>query len=276
MVNLIVTGIPRSGTTLAAAIIDSSPQAFCLSEPERHVRILNAARDSGEFVAGIVADFERIRNRLLGGEAVHDRRAPDGTAVTNYYDRSSVGQARTVTFALVNRGKPSLGPDFLLASKHNALYTAVLPELLRSRAFAAVALVRDPVNVVASWRSLQLPISGGRLPAGEKFWAELSELTRSEEDIFVKQLRIYDLFCRRYITCSSLISVIKYEELVKNPAVLGNAIGLDSAAIDGNLVDTRREQRPSAELRNLGRAISEVVNRHGLQGLSHYYPRHGY
>ena len=51
MPDLILTGLPRSGTTLAAAIIDQAPDALCLSEPDRHVELMNEAADAENFVA---------------------------------------------------------------------------------------------------------------------------------------------------------------------------------------------------------------------------------
>jgi hypothetical protein len=42
-----------------------------------------------------------------------------------------------------------LSPDFVLGVKHNALYTAVLPEIVGSgRRFRVVAIFRDPVAVL--------------------------------------------------------------------------------------------------------------------------------
>jgi len=39
----LIAGIPRSDTTLAAALIDQSPDAVCVSEPQDHVSLSDQA-----------------------------------------------------------------------------------------------------------------------------------------------------------------------------------------------------------------------------------------
>jgi hypothetical protein len=49
----------------------------------------------------------------------------------------------------------------VFGGKHNALYGVVLPEIVHSGRFRVIVTVRDPVAVLMSWRTLDLPVSRG-------------------------------------------------------------------------------------------------------------------
>jgi hypothetical protein len=82
--DLIITGVPRSGTTLAAAIIDQAPDSLCLSEPDSHVEMMKEAASAEDFVAGLCREFDAVRRTILAGGSVLDRRQADGAPVTNH------------------------------------------------------------------------------------------------------------------------------------------------------------------------------------------------
>src|ERR1700739_4633624 len=150
MRDLIVTGIPRSGTSLAAAIIDQIPNAVCLSEPDHQVRLMEAAKTAKEFVADLGVDFDAIRRTLLVGGSVLDRRGEGGRPVTNYFEPRASHGHRGSAYSVLATSRSGISPDFLLGIKHNALYAAVLPEIARTARFRIVAIVRDPVSVILS------------------------------------------------------------------------------------------------------------------------------
>lgn len=53
--NLIVTGIPRSGTTFTAAFVDGLDDAVCLSEPDWQDARPREMNDRGEYSASATA-----------------------------------------------------------------------------------------------------------------------------------------------------------------------------------------------------------------------------
>jgi hypothetical protein len=243
--NLIITGIPRSGTTLAAAIVDQSPDALCLSEPDHHVDLMNGAATAAEFVRQLCLDFDAIRRTILAGGFVLDRRCPDGTPVTNYFTSNMLDGRRKPAFVIRGITRPALSPDFVLGVKHNALYSAVLPEIVQSGCFRVVAIIRDPVAVLKSWRSLDLPISRGRLPAGERFWPELHALGRADLDLTDKQIRICDLLLGRFEHFADRIVVVPYEVFVTDPARLLAAAAIPIST--SSQVDAVRRRMPTSE-----------------------------
>ncbi len=225
MNDLLLTGIPRSGTSLAAALLDRMDDTVCLSEPDEHLRLMEQSKDASDFVARLHRSMQQMNRRLRDGEAVPDRRQPDGSAVTNYFAEPDAQGQRSATY--VNRAiEPrALSADMLLCVKHNALYAGVLPELVQARSLRIVAMVRDPVAVLHSWRSLALPISAGQLPAANRYWPEMRRLTSENIPLLAKQIRIYDLICQRFIDCGPGLSLLRYEDLIGDCAVLATAAG---------------------------------------------------
>jgi hypothetical protein len=267
----LITGIPRSGTSFAAALIDDCPDAICLSEPLHHVALMEHAPTAPDFVRALARDVASLRRQLNQGGAVADRRASDGGPITNYFSTGSCGP-RLDQSRIVERRKPGLGGNFLLAVKHNALFAAVLPEIIESGSFAIVALVRDPVRVIASWRSVDLPVSSGRLPAAEKFWSEMTSICGADMDLLDKHILIYDCFCRRFAALPQL-KVLKFDEFLLNRGLLLNALGLRE-----NPNGTRVRTTWSLRDRPLEDAIKRRVCTFGregkIPGLVSYYPEY--
>jgi hypothetical protein len=231
MSNIILTGIPRSGTTLAAAILDNTSNCFCLSEPDSHRELMDSSSSKDDFVNSLELEFLSIRSKLLAGIEVPDKRMADGSAVTNYFSAPSITNHRSAAYTLKKVGRNNLTEDFALGIKHNALYAAVLPEILSSNKFKVVILVRNPMDVVASWRSLDLPVSQGFLPAADRYWPEMRELTHSAMPLLDKQLFIYELMCSRFLSFTDQACVVRYENMVERPEILLHAAGISGKVI---------------------------------------------
>ncbi len=244
--DLILTGIPRGGTTLAASLIDGIPNTVCLNEPGWHNA--SSAPDAAGFAQFIREDFARLRARLLAGQSVPDRRAPDGSATTNYF-RVEGGRMEN-TFDVMPFSRAGLTPDFTLAIKHNGPYLAVLPQLIALKAFTITAIVRHPVEVIHSWRRLQLPVSEGRMPNAAPYWPELATLIATPMDLLAKQVRLYDLMCRRLWEHRDEVRILTYEALVAQPSLLG--------PVDGSRVSPQKPVPQEARME-----IESALQAHG-------------
>ncbi|WP_374211886.1 hypothetical protein [Alteromonas gilva] len=111
----------------------------------------------------------------------------------------------------------------LLVIKQNALFTALSSHLIAH--YPLIAIIRNPVDVLLSWMTVDLPVNKGRLPAGEKFDKHLASLLQQEDDVLQRQLIIYDWFIDKFK--HSALECIKYEEIVAtNGKALYDAIGI--------------------------------------------------
>jgi hypothetical protein len=217
MKNIIVTGIPRSGTSLLTTLIDSTPNAVGLHEPYWQAEWASQNKNKGAsaFVEYLIQNFSSTRQKLLNGHTVHDRRDAAGNSVTNYYVRNDDGTVNE-TFKLRPINPKSINDDFVLAMKHCGLYLGVLDEIAKSNQFAIIAIIRKKEDVLKSWRSLpNIPPNRGRLPGAEVYCPKIREIVSRNISTEYKQELIYD-YAYEKITKTETIEVVFYEEMVRN------------------------------------------------------------
>ena len=223
--DVILTGIPRGGTTLSAALLDNLKNAVCLSEPRWQSPWFTNFKDVNKVTEFVMNDYKNIRQKIMDNKPIKDIRNKDGTPLTNYYSEGRKGRRFNVrklgafTFEIENE-------NFLLAMKHNEHYTGILPQLFETGVFSIIAIVRHPVPTILSWKSLNIYVSNGRMPYAEPFWKELRDITLSKDNSLLTLVKIYDLFCERYLSFRNEIHLLKYEEIIKNPQVFEELTGL--------------------------------------------------
>lgn len=210
----LLSGIPRSGTSLCCRLAGELTDAVALSEPMR--RQAFAGVDDPDEACRSIEDFARqVRDRILvEGKAPSIQRGGrlDDNMVASEFseDGLRVGQ--------VGRGDidvlKELSDGFMLLIKHNALFAALLPLLTDS--FECLAMVRNPLAVLASWQTVDLPVHEGRIPAGEQFDAELRSTLIAEPEQLQRQVIVLNWFFGRYLFHLERGSVIRYEDLVSS------------------------------------------------------------
>ena len=210
----LLSGVPRSGTSLCCRLAGELPDTVALSEPIRRRAFggmetpLGACVRIGEFA-------EQVRARILA-----ERRAPS-VQVEGHLDDNRRADRRTGEGLRRLRGewgevvidKP-LSPRFTLLVKHNALFAALLPRLADS--FPVLALVRNPLSVLASWQTVNLPVNRGRLPAGEELDPDLHRALEDEPELLRRQVIVLDWFFARYHDHLAPADILRYEDLMES------------------------------------------------------------
>jgi len=208
--NLILTGIPRTGTSLCCTLLGQADDTVALCEP---MPVHELPLSPPEAVETIQAYFDNARIRLLQtGTAFSmqtDGQLPDNTMA----DRPDVGGLRgsSARVGLIRISKP-LSPTFTLIIKHPAAFTALLPAL--TPVFECCALVRNPLSVLLSWHSLNIPISMGRAPAGERLDPVLTARLNAQPDVISRQLCLLDWFFERFERCLPRERIVHYEHMM--------------------------------------------------------------
>lgn len=265
--DVLVTGVPRGGTTLVGALVDSLPDTICLSEPPwQWHRSTGGQLDIGPdpsgdiFAKWLVGDFVDIRRRLLCGEEVLDRRVKDDRSPTNYHAAAPAGMpAEASGFALKPVQNLGLTPDFTLAVKHNGPYLTALGPLLKLAHFVMIGVVRHPVDVIHSWRSLNLPVSRGKMHDAARCWPEMAKATESG-DALKRQVLIYDLICQRLHACRDQMTVLRYEDVCAEPVLVARAVGSD--ALPNTALIAEPSRRADAEQRGIIGSALKAYGRH--------------
>ena len=160
----LLSGVPRSGTSLCCRLAGDLPDTVVLSEPIR--RKAFGGMDTPQGACARIGDFaEQARAGILAERRASsvqvDGRLDDNRSASRHTD-AGLRRLRS-EWGEIAIGKP-LSEHFTLLIKHNALFAALLPRLTES--FSCLALVRNPLSVLASWQTVDLPVHRGRIPAG--------------------------------------------------------------------------------------------------------------
>ena len=209
MMNLLVTGIPRAGTTLLVHLLNQAENVLALHEPIAP-EMFQKCVDSAQAVDIVTRAVDDLRRSALDHGVVVTKQAA-GQVPANPVAPSVEGALRQeqVTLAEIPVGRP-LSADFRLIVKHNALFTALLSQLTH---FEIFAVVRNPLAVLLSWDSVNLPVNQGRIPMGERFDTALHQHLNATEDNLDRQLILLKWFFDHYRALPAE-RVIRYEEVV--------------------------------------------------------------
>jgi hypothetical protein len=203
--DIILTGVPRSGTTLACLLLSKLPEVVALNEPMRTATY----RSYAEALAGVPDFFSATRTSVLE-RGVATARAVNGKMTDNHFAEVKGKRTKLVTKQEIRINKP-LSASFRLAVKHNALFTILQDDLIGS--YPVFAFIRNPLAVLASWNSLDIPTSRGEVRALDLLMPATGKALRSSGSLAERQLFILDWYFRRYQDLPAR-SVIKYEDIV--------------------------------------------------------------
>lgn len=262
-INTLITGIPRSGTTLVTSIVDSLSNTVALNEPLSHATwpMEHPEASAEDYVTYIKRDFEQLRKSILNTHSVYDWRDEKGNPVTDYYKSKNAPKLKPL-----NLESRHLTPGFRLAVKHNAPYLAVLDKLAKPPDFTLLVVIRNPIDVIYSWRSLNIPISRGKLPHGIFYWPELKDITDAKIPLIEKQVRIYDLLCKKIAESQQALRLIRYESLIQNdinlPALLGGSYAQ-------NIIPVKATSKPLPS--EYITSVKSLLASHA-QYYAHFYP----
>lgn len=245
--NIILTGVPRGGTTLGCHLLHSCVDTIALVEPMDVTRLPLAPAAALDHID---AFFSATRSRVLSDGAAPSMHIQGQVPDNPFGDATDSAGRRTL---LLDHGDIAVrppGPGFTLVVKHNAVFAALLPGL--AHRFETYAIVRNPLSVLASWNTVDLPVAHGRLPAGERLDPDLARRLDADSDTLSRQITILRWFFARFRTFLAFDRVLRYEDIVTSQGhKLRQAVGLIA------------ESRPALETRNAS-ALYRRVDAAGL------------
>jgi hypothetical protein len=216
--NVVLTGLPRSGTTLACRLLNTLPDTVALSEPIAPGKFVDA-EDEQALLDGVERFFRRMR-RMIRREKVAVSKNVGGKITDNAYTQArSEGNLRSQTGGKgTEKGKivvdKELKRDFLLVIKQPALFSALLPML--AERFPCYAIVRNPLSVLASWNSVDHNVREGHSRGAELYDEELKRELASTQDRVGRQLRLMSWWFERFYTTLDEDHIIRYEDIVRS------------------------------------------------------------
>lgn len=210
--DVILTGIARSGTTLACSLLNRLPDTVALHEPMSPRMLVGRGVPDG--VLERVADFFAAQRRSLLERGEARSRGVDGRIPEDPYAAVPGPEGRRPSLAregVVRFDKP-LTAGFRLVLKHPSCFTALLGTL--TRRFPCHAIVRNPLSILLSWQTTQAHWNDGRQPAAEAFDDGLRDRLDAEPDPIGRQLTMLAWSFGQYARHLPAEAVIRYEDLV--------------------------------------------------------------
>lgn len=207
----LVTGVPRSGTSLVCACLNTAPDCVALVEPMD----VPFHGDGPRAVEEIVRFAQDMRESIVANGTARsvmiDGAIPDNT----FEDVKADGGVRRARarVAPVTIAKP-LTDGFRLFIKHPALFTA-LAGPLQAR-LPLYAVVRHPLASLASWQTVDTSLREGRWPVAEAFAPDLRETLDRAAAPLERQIALLQWILRVYRSLPRG-NVVAYEAVVQDP-----------------------------------------------------------
>ena len=208
--NLIITGIPRSGSTLACSLLNRLPDVVALNET-MNIGELLALPDASSRVQAI-ADYFAETRRTIDRTGKVPQLQVAGSGGNMFLPEASTGrQSAKRGSAMIDVGK-ILPAGYWLALKHLNAFAALLPEL--QQRFDCLALVRNPLATLASWHTLDHPMSDGHMPVAEALDGELAEGLAGIDTGRERRLALLDWYYRRFTDSLGAERIQRYEDIM--------------------------------------------------------------
>ncbi len=225
---VLITGLPRSGTTLCCWLINKADNSVALNEPMPvHEMLHKSPTDTLDFTGEWLLQQREIIRKT--GKA--SMKQAEGQLPSNSYNLQKNESGLRSSF--VEPGEiqieKSLSPDYLLAVKHNGAFCALLPQL--SQRYSYLGIVRNPLAVLLSWNSVDIPVRTGHMPVAETLDPELNTSLSFHKDVIDRQLCILHWFFHRFSTYLTPDRIVRYETIIETGgSILFNTLNIDNTS----------------------------------------------
>ena len=213
ILDIVLTGVARSGTTLACRLLNTLPHVVALHEP-MPLGLWSESGDGDAAVDQLQGFFSAQRRCVLQSGKALSLASSEGIIPDNSFsNRINSRGKRSVSVSLqeVTIDKV-LEEDFSLVLKHPAAFVALLPLLVQR--WPCFALVRNPLAVLMSWNSIDMKVQDGRIPLAEAFNPPLRRMLNDASSAMERQLIALDFFFAQISTFIPNEQVIPYERLI--------------------------------------------------------------
>jgi len=212
--DLVITGVPRSGTSYLTSCLHKLENCVAINEPEeifQHLDDTGAPWGMADYYRSLRADIaakKPICNKLRNGNVIED------TAV--------VDEEQFYTPDIQNR-------SFMLATKNTLGYLARLPYLAQALPQASlIACLRDPHCTIASWKSTFPHLCNASVDTfrkgfrGDQLMSEparhrLDEIAQTADKELRRAFLWRHLVLLIHESRHLFAKILRYEELVRAP-----------------------------------------------------------
>lgn len=220
--NVILTGISRGGTTLSVRLLNKLPDAVALHEP---MQISDFPSGGGPAAVDVIDRFFEATRESIRSSRTAVSKHVRGVAQNSYEGQEKQRDGSRMS-TNVMRGEitidKELPDDYYLCVKHPAAFTALLEHLVGR--YTCIAVIRNPLAVLGSWRSVPFRFRKGRSPAAERLDPALAAEIAATDGKVERQLVLLSWFFAKYRDHLPASSIIRYEDMVASGGKVLSAV----------------------------------------------------
>ncbi len=231
--DIILAGVPRSGTTLTCHLLNKLPNVVALHEPITTAEYCGL--ETKEIIGRLRVFFVEQRESLLR-DGVATSKSAGGMVPDNAIkgiDKKTGKRKNILDGKILVVNKP-LTVDFDLAIKHPNFFTAKLQDLVHH--FQCYAIIRNPLSALLSWHSVDMLVSRGYAPGAEAFDKDLSIRLLNEEDLLSRQLILISWYFEQYARILPAERIVRYEDIIASGGRELAKISVSAKQLDEALV----------------------------------------
>jgi hypothetical protein len=214
--DLVITGIPRSGTSLLCNLLHRYSNCVVINEPPGAGTAL---------LQGNLAHFYGAWRRDISA----------GQAVRNKFQNGGLAQDTALEHTVTEYHPQVANRDFLFGTKNTLSYLTCLPALRRALPDARiVACVREPFATIASWKATFPHLRDAAVPQQLLDRAAASELSPQQQEELrnissinapaERRAAWWRYLAERVLEQQAHLTIVRYPELVLTPETVVNAI----------------------------------------------------
>lgn len=204
--DIILTGPPRSGTTLACSLLNQIPNTAALHEPMN----LSMFPSVPQAFSEVKDFFSAMRSSILeSGTALS--KVKGSSIPANPFENARGGDRESIVRKGTLKFDKPFTDDFPLIIKQNGHFTFLLPELAKH--YPVFVLLRHPVATIASWNTIQAPVAKGNLRVLEGLNPDLHNFLNKVPDLLERQVLLLLEMYDRYASLPAA-NFLYYEELI--------------------------------------------------------------
>jgi len=209
--NIIIAGVPRSGSTLTCHLLNKTPNIVALHEPMEPSLFFSSTEV--ETVTCINNFFAEQRDSIAK-QGVAKSKSLQGKVPDNQIGGVDEKTGKRIWILDGNQIdiNKDLSDNFLLAIKQPGLFSSMLSFL--SDSFSCYATIRNPLAVLRSWNSVDMAVADGHAPAAEQHDAVLKVALAGEKDVFQRQLILLSWYFEQFYKYLPSKNIIRYEDVI--------------------------------------------------------------
>ena len=243
--NILVTGVPRGGTTLTTYLLSQLSDCISLNEP---MNVYSFVPNELSFNLDLIDKFFSEQRQSVAENKTAISKTMNGKLVPNPLSDekhpNSTKRVKLIDSRTLHIQK-QVPENYIMTMKHNATFTAMLGQLVGR--YDCLVLMRNPLAVLLSWQNVNMSVYNGRVPAAERLLPALTEKLDSIADRIDRQIAVLSWFFEQFKQAPSS-SIIRYEHLIATkavqlPSMIGSSDTLSYDLTSRNLLETDAEKR---------------------------------